>query len=181
MPTRSGLTMKTPSITGITAVVVAGYITCSTRCEDDGGESVARSVDADTPDTNAGRSAMESGAETREDFAPSAGTLLVFDIVWPEEHEAATMSAYVLPGKHAPVTAADVSAIAKRERLARYLVTAGDALEGSMSFSNVAPGVVTACAIAKRDRDTVVGFDCASVEITEATENVTVELDPFEG
>jgi RNA polymerase sigma factor (sigma-70 family) len=122
---------------------------------------------------------IEAGAETRHDFVLPTGALVVTDVAWPEEPDVATLSYYLLPGKHAPASAEELTALAKAERLARFLLVGGDNLHDAMSFSDVAPGPITACAVARRDRDTVVGFDCTQLDVDEGAQSYTIELDPF--
>lgn len=134
-------------------------------------DSIAATVSAEV--------VIASGKDTLHDFELPVGALVVADVAWPKAHDVSTVSYYLVPGDHTPATAEELEALQHADHKSRYLLVGGDNLYDAMSFSDVQPGLFTACAVAGRGRDAVIGLHCTQVEVTEATETITVELDPF--
>jgi RNA polymerase sigma factor (sigma-70 family) len=145
----------------------AAVATLSYRHDD----SIAASVTADV--------VITAGKATVQDFVLPVGALVVTDVAWPKEHDTSTVSYSLVPGDHNPATKDELEALRVADPTSRFLLVGGDNLYDAMSFSDVQPGLFTACAVAARGRDAVVGLHCTQVEVTEATDTITVELDPF--
>ena len=102
---------------------------------------------------------------------PPREDALTLAVAWPERHEAVTISYVVIPGTHTPKTVEALWDIAKSERGARLRLVSGDGLQAPVPFPDATEG--TACAVAKRDHQDVIGFDCRPIDRASLT------LDPF--